>query len=134
MTWIANARAVAPDAWACCQPASADAAVSRNEAARKATSARFSTGTPLCSVLGRVLRIGGDLLRHRTDFATKRLVMLRVTQERLDPRLVCVLDRQILFEEQLAEEDADADVRERAEGEDAMRRPDEAVDLPIVGP
>src|SRR5262249_52303629 len=47
-TRIACARAVDPDAWVPCQPASAEAAASRSKA-RGATIARFSTGAELCT-------------------------------------------------------------------------------------
>src|SRR6266508_5648188 len=48
MTWIAYARAVAPAAFACRQPASADVA-SRNDTTRRSpTDPRFTTSPPLC--------------------------------------------------------------------------------------
>ena len=48
--------------------------------------------------------------------------MLRIAQQRLDPRFVRIRGRALLLEQQLAEQDADADVGERAEGEDPVRR------------
>jgi hypothetical protein len=63
----------------------------------------------------------------------QRLVVPRIAQERLDPRLVGVVRRPVLLEQQLAEQDADADVGERPEGEDAVRRRHEPVDLGILG-
>src|SRR2546423_14051999 len=52
-TRIACARAVPPADSPRCQPASADVAASRSRAAKGATDARFSTGTPLCSLARR---------------------------------------------------------------------------------
>src|SRR5256886_13998694 len=79
----------------------------------------------------RVLGICGNLFGNRTDLAVQRFVVLRVAQQRFDPRLVRVLRRSLLLEQQLAEQDADANVRERAKGEDAVRRADELVDLRV---
>src|SRR6185312_1312352 len=80
-----------------------------------------------------VFRVGGYFLRNRTHLTVQRLVVLRVAQQRLDPRLVRVLRRAILFEQQLAEEDAYAYVSEGAECENAMGRSDELLDLGILG-
>src|SRR5918996_1512150 len=74
-----------------------------------------------------VLRVGGDLFRDGTHFAVERVVVLRVTQKRLDPRLVCFANRQILFEQKLPEQEPDADVRECAKRKDPMRGADEPV-------
>ena len=81
----------------------------------------------------RVLRIRRDLLRYGAYLTVKGLVVLGVAQQRLDPVLVRVVGRALLLEEQLAQQDPDADVRERAEREDAMRRADELVDLRVLG-
>ena len=59
-------------------------------------------------------------------------MVLRVVQQRLDPALVRVLGRPFLLEQQLAEQDADADVRERAEREDTVRRTHEPVDFRVL--
>jgi hypothetical protein len=48
------------------------------------------------------------------------LVVLRIAQQRLDPRLVGRVRGQILLEEELTEQQADTDVCERAEGKDPM--------------
>src|SRR5439155_17078038 len=66
----------------------------------------------------RVLRIGGDLLCEGAHLSHERVVVRRVLQQRVDPRLTAVVRRQIVVEEQLAEQQSDTDVRERAEGED----------------
>ena len=60
-------------------------------------------------------------------------MVLRVTQQRLDPGLVSVLGGELLLEQELAQQDPDADVGERPEGEDAVRRADEPVDLRVLG-
>ena len=80
-----------------------------------------------------VLGVGGDLLRDGPHLAVQRIVVLRVTQQRLHPGLVRIFGSELLLEEQLAEQDPDTDVREGAERKDPMRRTDETVDLRILG-
>jgi len=58
--------------------------------------------------------------------------MLWVAQERLDPRLGAVVGRHVALDEQAAEQDADANVGEGAEGEELARRVDEAADLLVL--
>src|SRR6185312_5392229 len=58
--------------------------------------------------------------------------MLRVAQERLYPRLAAVVHRYVVLDEQTAEQDADANVRERAEREELSRRVDESADLLVL--
>jgi hypothetical protein len=60
-------------------------------------------------------------------------VVLRIAQQRLDPALVCLVRGEVLLEQQLTQENADADVRKRAERENPMRRADEAIDLGVLG-
>ena len=59
-------------------------------------------------------------------------MVLRVSQQGLDPGVVGVLGAELLLEQELAQQDADADVGERPEGEDAVRRADEPVDLRVL--
>src|ERR1700749_10880 len=68
------------------------------------------------------LRIGGDLLRDRADFALDRRTVGRLAEQGVDPALRAVPVGQVVVEEQLAEQDPRADVGERPEGEDPMRR------------
>src|SRR5438132_896418 len=69
-------------------------------------------------ILVGVLRVGRDLLGDRTYLACQLVVVGRVAQELLDPRLRPVVRLQVGVEEQLAEQQADADVREGPERED----------------
>src|SRR5436190_12814256 len=84
-------------------------------------------------LVGCVLRVGGDLLRDGAYLAVQRVVMLWIAEQGFDPRLVRVVGRALLFEEQLAEQEPDADVRERPERQDAVRRADELLDLGVLG-
>jgi len=59
-------------------------------------------------------------------------VVLRVSQQGVDPRVVGVLGAELLLEQELPQQDADADVGERPEGEDAVGRADQAVDLRVL--
>src|SRR5581483_4898137 len=79
-----------------------------------------------------VLRVGRDLLRDGADLRSERLGMLRVAEKRLDPALRAVVRGHVVCEEELPEQDAAADVRERAEREDAPRRLDELLQLGIA--
>ena len=58
-------------------------------------------------------------------------MVLRVTQENVDPRLGSVVRRHVVVEQQLAEQDADADIREGPKREESVRRVDEPVDLGV---
>src|SRR5262249_62201841 len=81
----------------------------------------------------RVLRVGRDLFCDGAHFPMQRLVVPRIAEQRLDPRLVRVLRGALLLEEQLAEQDPDADIRKRLEREDPVRRADELLDLGVFG-
>src|SRR5262249_38509335 len=70
--------------------------------------------------------------RHGPHLAMEGLVVPRLLEQSLDPVLVCVKGVELLVEEELAELDADADVRERAKSQDPVRRPDEPADLGIL--
>ena len=72
----------------------------------------------------RVLRIGGDLLRDRSHLLFDRGAVPRVAQQGIDPTLRPVPAGDVVVEQQLAEQDPRADVGERLEGEDAVRRLD----------
>src|SRR5579884_3457307 len=80
----------------------------------------------------RVLRVVRDLLGDRPHLAGQRLVVGRVAEERLDPALRAVVVGEVVVEEQLPEQEAGADVRERAEREDPVRRVDELRDLRVL--
>src|SRR6266852_2519105 len=82
--------------------------------------------------LVRVLRIGGDFLRDGPHLVRESLVMGRARQQRLDPAVGAVVVGHVVVEEQLPEQEAAADVGERAEGENAVRRLDESRDLGVL--
>ena len=71
-----------------------------------------------------VLRVGGDLLRDRPHLALDRGAVGRLAEQRVDPALRAVPVGQVVVEEELAEQDPRADVGERPEGEDPVRRLD----------
>jgi hypothetical protein len=71
-----------------------------------------------------VLRIGGDLLCDHSYLALDRGAVGGVAEQSVDPALRAVPIRDVVLEQQLAEQEAGADVGERLEGEDAMRRLD----------
>ncbi len=71
-----------------------------------------------------VLRVGGDLLGHRTNFALDRSTVGRLAEQGIDPALRAVPVGQVVVEEELAEQDPGADVGERPEGENPVRRLD----------
>src|SRR4051812_47423733 len=77
----------------------------------------------------RVLRIGCDLLRDGADLCGECVVMCRVPEEGLDPALRPVVRWDIVLEQELAEDEAAADVGERAEREYAVRRRDKLSDV-----
>src|SRR4051794_17337717 len=85
-------------------------------------------------LVGGELLVGGDLLRDRTHLREDGLAVARVAEQRLDPRLpaFAVVGGHLVLEQKLAEQDADADVGERAEREDLVRRVDEAADLLVL--
>lgn len=75
--------------------------------------------------LVRVPRVGGDLLRNRPHLLLDRGAMLWIAQERIDPALGAVPAGDVVLEEQLSEQESSADIGERLEGDDAVRRLDE---------
>jgi len=79
-----------------------------------------------------VLRVGGDLLGHGKHLAAERGVMGGVTEKSFDPALGAVVGGNVVVEEQLAEQQSTADVRERAEGEDPVRRLDQGGNLRVL--
>ena len=68
-----------------------------------------------------------ELFRHRANLGSDLPPVLGVPQQALDPRLRAVVGLDLVLHEQPAENDADADVRERAEREELLRRGDELV-------
>jgi hypothetical protein len=80
----------------------------------------------------RIARVGGDLLRHRPELRDDRCPVPLLAEERLDPGLRAVVGRHVGVDEQLAEEDADADLGEGPEREDPLRARDERVDLGVL--
>ena len=79
-----------------------------------------------------VLRIGGDLLRHRPHLALDRRAVGGLAQQRVDPALRAVPGGEVAIEEKLAEQEAGADVGERPEGEDPVRRLDARGEFGVV--
>ena len=71
-----------------------------------------------------VLRIGGDLFRDRPYLALDRGAVGGVAEQRVDPALRTVPGGDVVLEQELSEQEPRADVGERLEGEDAMRRLD----------
>ena len=71
-----------------------------------------------------VLRVGGDLLRDRPYLALDRGAVRGVAEQSVDPALRAVPVGDVVVEQELAEQDAGADVGERLEREDPMRRLD----------
>jgi hypothetical protein len=69
-----------------------------------------------------VLPIGGDLLRDRPHLALDCVAMGGIAQQSVDPGLGAVPVGDVMVEEQLAEQKAGADIGERLEGEDPVRR------------
>jgi trehalose 6-phosphate phosphatase len=69
-----------------------------------------------------VARVGGDLLCHRPYLALDRGAVGGVAKERVDPALGTVPVGDVMVEQELAEQDAGADVGEGPEGENPMRR------------
>ena len=68
-----------------------------------------------------VLRVRGDLLRDRPYLALDRGAVRGVAEQCVDPVLRAVPVRDVVVEQELAEQDAGADVGERLEREDPMR-------------
>jgi trehalose 6-phosphate phosphatase len=79
-----------------------------------------------------VLRIGGDLLRDRPHLTLDRGAVGGLAQQRVHPALRAVPGREVVVEEELAEQDAGADVGERLEGEDPVRRLDQGRERRVV--
>jgi trehalose 6-phosphate phosphatase len=82
--------------------------------------------------LVRVLRIARDLVRDGPDLVRQPLAVRGVREQRVDPLARAVVLRQVVLEEELPQNDADADVRERAEREDTVRRRDLRVDVGVL--
>ena len=80
----------------------------------------------------RICRVGRDLVRDGPHLAGDCLAVCRVGEQRVDPVLGAVVGIEVALHEQLAEEDADADVRERPEGEEPVRRADEPAELRVL--
>ena len=80
----------------------------------------------------RVPRVGGDLLGDHPDLALDRRAVGRLAEQRLDPALRTVPIGEIVVEEQLPEHDPRADICERPEGEDPVRRLDPGRERGIV--
>src|ERR1700751_1735959 len=79
-----------------------------------------------------VRRVGRDLLGHRSHLALDRRTVGRLTQQRVDPALGAVPRGDIVVEEELAEQDAGADVGERPEREDPVWRLDQGGERRIL--
>ena len=79
-----------------------------------------------------VPRIGGDLLRNRPHLLLDRGAVHGITEQRVDPALGTVPVGNVVVEEELAEQDAGANVGERPEGEDPVRRLDPGGERRIV--
>src|SRR2546421_10212151 len=62
-----------------------------------------------------VRRVGGDLLCDSPDLLRERVPVPRVVQQGVHPGLRAVVRREGVVEEELAQDEADADVRERTE-------------------
>src|SRR5205085_1659312 len=77
--------------------------------------------------------IGGELLRYRAQLPNDGGLVAVLAEERLDPRLGAVVGRHVAVDEEPAEDDADADVGERPEGERAACAGDELVDVRVLG-
>ena len=76
--------------------------------------------------------VDGYLLRDRPYLALDRGAVGGVAEQRVDPALGAVPGGNVVLEEELAEQDAGADVRERLEGEDPMRRLDAGRERRVV--
>src|SRR5437868_1403556 len=62
-----------------------------------------------------VLRVARDPLRDGSHLGGQSRVVLRLAQERVHPALGAVVRRNVIVEQKLSEQQAAADVRERAE-------------------
>jgi hypothetical protein len=80
-----------------------------------------------------VLRVGRDLFGNGPHLAVEGGMVLRITEQRVHPVLVGVFGGELLFEEQLAEQDPDPDIGEGAKRENSMWRADKTLDLGILG-
>src|SRR5438270_231935 len=97
---------------------------------RAETRARLLVGPKGALVV--VLRIGRDLLGDRAHLGGERGAVLRVAHQGLDPALGSVVLGHVVLEEQTTEEDAAADVGERPEGKEPVRRLDERGDVAVL--
>jgi hypothetical protein len=79
-----------------------------------------------------VTRVGGDLLRNCSHLLLDRGTVRGVAEQGVDPALGAVPVGDVVVEEELAEHDAGADIGERPEGQDAMRRLDACRERRIV--
>ena len=71
-----------------------------------------------------VLRVGSDLFRDRPYLALDRGAVGGVAEQRVHPALRTVPGGDVVLEQELSEQEPRADVGERLEGENAMRRLD----------
>jgi hypothetical protein len=67
-----------------------------------------------------IVRIGGDLLRDEPNFMLDRGTVGGIAEQRFDPTLGTVPAGNVVVEQELAEQDAGADVGERLEGKDPV--------------
>src|SRR2546421_5954679 len=81
-----------------------------------------------------VRRVGGDLLCDSPDLLRERVPVPRVVQQGVHPGLRAIVRRVVVVEEELAQEEADADVRERPERQQTARRMLETAELPGLLP
>jgi hypothetical protein len=79
-----------------------------------------------------VPRIGGDLLRHGTHLAFDRGSVSGIAEQGVDPALGAIPVGDVVVEQELAEQEAGADVGKRPEGEDPVRRFDEGRERGVV--
>src|SRR5437868_1013189 len=94
------------------------------------TRARLFVGPQRALVV--VLRIGRDIVGDRSCLGRERGAMLGIAHQGLDPALRSVVLGQVVVEEQPAEENPAADVGERPEGEEPVRRLDERGDVAVL--
>ena len=78
-------------------------------------------------------RVGRDLARDRTNLGRDRVAVRALREQLVDPGPGLVVGRQVVLDEQLAEQHPDPDVRERAEGERPPRPPHEPGDVGVLG-
>src|SRR5262249_56115926 len=83
-------------------------------------------------LFGGIARVGGDLVGNRPHLGADGRAVGWVPHQLVDPGPVALALLQVVFDEQLSEEHADADVREGAKRQQAARGVDERTDLGIV--